>query len=109
MTVVIDLQIRSTFLATYLSYCSPETLLNKLIERYEVPDSVEDSEARQIQLRIVLIFKAWMEAHPDHFSDGLVEKLREFIANISNEKLAKNLRTAVSKMVCWWMRWCCGS
>eukprot|EP01094_Clydonella_sp_ATCC50884_P017106 TRINITY_DN2918_c2_g1_i2.p1 TRINITY_DN2918_c2_g1~~TRINITY_DN2918_c2_g1_i2.p1 ORF type:complete len:635 (+),score=177.57 TRINITY_DN2918_c2_g1_i2:134-1906(+) len=93
-----DLQIRSVFLATYLSYCSADTLLEKLIERYNAPESVDASEAKAVQLRVVLIFKAWMEGNPEHFSDQQLERLRQFISNLGNEKLAKNLRTAMAKM-----------
>jgi hypothetical protein len=99
-TTTTEFDVRNIFLATYLSYTTSEKLLDKLIQRCHAPAAVPQEQVKQIQMRVILIIKSWLENHPDDFSEGTMSKLAEFIDSLDNEKLAKGVRTAISRTVC---------
>ena len=66
---------------TYLSFCSSELLIDKLIDRFNVPTSVsmDTKKIFIIQLRVANFFKDWLESNPEdldgtYFRLPLIEK-----------------------------------
>jgi len=94
-----EFDVRNIFLATYSSYTTTDKLLDKLIQRCHAPASVPLEQVKQIQMRVVLILKSWLENHPEDFSENALGRLSEFIDSMGNEKLAKGVRQAISRMV----------
>eukprot|EP01133_Synstelium_polycarpum_P008684 gene8684-10202_t len=82
----VDLQFLKTFLMTYQSFCTPEKLLNKLIQRYTVPRHREDSDmassTKAIQLKVINVLKKWLDEYYTDFDDKLILSLRVFIEQI---------------------------
>jgi len=89
-----------TFLLTYQSFTNPWKLMEKLIQRYTVPEEKSDLKAK-IQLRVVSFIQTWVERNFDDFDDQLICQLKEFtthrllmddnhdLAGILNEKIKK--------------------
>ncbi|KAF2074404.1 hypothetical protein CYY_004300 [Polysphondylium violaceum] len=89
-----------TFLLTYQSFTNPWKLMEKLIQRYTVPEEKNDLKAK-IQLRVVSFIQTWVERNFDDFDDQLIAQLKEFtthrllmddnhdLAGILNEKIKK--------------------
>jgi len=78
----VDIQFLKTFLMTYQSFCSPEKLMNKLIQRYTVPSNLEDVAVKTIQIRVINVLKKWMDEYYSDFDDKLILLLRSFIDQI---------------------------
>lgn len=99
------------FLLTYRSFCTPETLLDLLIERFNIPfDDGElttpNESARlsreelkrfkkeylePIQLRVLNVMKHWVELHYYDLDDEMRVKLKAFLDS-QEKKQRKNLR-----------------
>merc|ERR1712137_72909 len=100
---------RNLVLATYQSWMTPETLFEKLMQRYNVPDMVlrveENPEKflKDIRTGVGLVLKSWMEKHPKDFSERIIEKLRDFVENRlvkdGRNDLAKTLRSPLTKLM----------
>ncbi len=95
---------RDTFLLTYRSFTTPDRLLEKLRQRYNVPvvDPNSEDEAatrKAIQLRVVNVVRHWLESAFFDFNDSLVTKLTEFIKEIERhfEQLGKTLRATLQR------------
>ncbi|XP_064427079.1 son of sevenless homolog 2 isoform X5 [Mirounga angustirostris] len=96
-----------TFLTTYRSFCKPQELLSLLIERFEIPEpepteadklAVEKGEqpisadlkrfrkeyVQPVQLRILNVFRHWVEHHFYDFERDLelLERLESFISSV---------------------------
>eukprot|EP01132_Coremiostelium_polycephalum_P005608 gene5608-6979_t len=84
----VDLQFLKTFLMTYQSFCTPENLLNKLIQRYNVPKytkkggSITEEATKTIQIRVINVLKKWVDEYFSDFDDKLIQNLRLFIDQI---------------------------
>eukprot|EP01132_Coremiostelium_polycephalum_P000405 gene405-512_t len=93
-----------TFLLTYQSFTNPWKLLDKLIQRYMVPEDKPSDVRAKIQLRVVSFIQTWVERNFDDFDDALIERLNQFrnnrllmddnndLAIILAEKLAKKTK-----------------
>ncbi|KJE88700.1 hypothetical protein CAOG_000298 [Capsaspora owczarzaki ATCC 30864] len=103
-----DLKFVKTFLLTYQSFTSPERLLQKLIERYNVVRAPNSSYSdfqvtqRSIQARVCNALKLWMESPQPDFegNEELQEAVLSFIretVSVDAPKLAKALRNAMQK------------
>ncbi|GAM21223.1 hypothetical protein SAMD00019534_043980 [Acytostelium subglobosum LB1] len=88
----VDLQFLKTFLMTYQSFCSPEKLLTKLMQRYNVTNYVVkqangveisgEVAIKAIQLKVVNVVKRWLDEYYSDFDDKLIQVLRGFIEQI---------------------------
>ena len=104
-----DPKLLKTFLTTYRSFCTPEMLLDLLIERFNIPfddeltsnehSSLSRGEQKRfkkeylepIQLRVLNVLKKWVESHYYDLDDGMKKKLDEFLNQLKDKKQRKNL------------------
>jgi len=73
-----DSSFQKSFITTYRSFTTPEKLWSKLLERYRIPDSYKKDKT-QIQLRVAIILKYWIETQIRDFDDMLIRDVRAFI------------------------------
>ena len=92
-----------SFTTTYLSFTTSENLLNKIMERYHVPSTISQEEKIQIQLRVCIVIKYWIDTKMKDFEDDLILKLVDFIdfqlKNDGHIDAAKMLRSTLDKSV----------
>mmetsp|Transcript_18466 Transcript_18466/g.71302 ORF Transcript_18466/g.71302 Transcript_18466/m.71302 type:complete len:412 (-) Transcript_18466:28-1263(-) len=103
-----NLPARQMVLATYKSFTTPEKLLDKLQQRYDVPMSIAEARSdkpetfiKQLRTRVVLVIKAWLQGFPNDFSDKLVASLREFEHRLVEDgyaSLARQLSNPLAKL-----------
>jgi hypothetical protein len=91
-----------TFLMTYQSFTTPEKLLQKLVQRYNVPANFEaDDEgkkkAQRIRARVCNVMKKWIEEYPGDFDDRLVGQMKQFIDHATSSATTATFATAVGK------------
>ncbi|GAM22778.1 hypothetical protein SAMD00019534_059530 [Acytostelium subglobosum LB1] len=90
----VDQQFLKTFMMTYQSFCSPEKLLGKLEQRYNVPKFIkssggadagtsEEGAIKAIQLKVINVLKKWLDEYFSDFDDKLIQSLRNFIEVIT--------------------------
>ncbi|KYO31338.1 son of sevenless-like protein 1 isoform B [Alligator mississippiensis] len=103
-----------TFLTTYRSFCKPQELLSLLIERFEIPEpepteadklAIEKGEqpisadlkrfrkeyVQPVQLRILNVFRHWVEHHFYDFERDLelLDRLETFISSVRGKSMKK--------------------
>ncbi|XP_043371579.1 son of sevenless homolog 2 isoform X5 [Dermochelys coriacea] len=103
-----------TFLTTYRSFCKPQELLSLLIERFEIPEpepteadrlAIEKGEqpisadlkrfrkeyVQPVQLRILNVFRHWVEHHFYDFERDLelLNRLETFISSVRGKSMKK--------------------
>lgn len=78
-----------SFIATYRSFTTPWALLSKLIERYNVPpNTISDSKrAQQIQLRVAIVVKYWVDTQFYDFDEDLINSLQNFCTRMNEDGL----------------------
>jgi hypothetical protein len=102
-----------TFFYTYQSFCSPELLLKKLIQKYHVPlqkggtadERYKTEVVEPVQTRVCRVLKFWIEQCPWDFngpqSEKLLNNLNAFIdgplSRDGNFTLVKQLRNSITK------------
>ena len=69
----------NTFLLTYRSFTTPDKLLKKLFERYDVSDEVMEEAADVIRMRVCVVLKRWVERFNDEKETQLIGELSDFI------------------------------
>ncbi|EFA76205.1 Ras guanine nucleotide exchange factor [Heterostelium album PN500] len=67
-----------TFLLTYLSFTSARKLLEKLIQRYTVPDDKDQSFKIKVQVRVASFMKTWVERNYADFDPALLDDVKQF-------------------------------
>jgi hypothetical protein len=65
--------------------------LEKLKQRYAVPDTVASNRALPIQLRVSIVLKHWVETQLDDFDEDLIIQLRDFINNLAKQESLKRV------------------
>jgi hypothetical protein len=104
LTQLTDNKFLKTFITTYQSFTTPAKLLEKLIQRYQAPpDRIPKKTIVQIQLRVAVVVKYWVENQFKDFNDTLISKLYEFydkrLGVDGHENLAKLLHKELDKKV----------
>ncbi|KAN0031401.1 hypothetical protein ACTFIV_005265 [Dictyostelium citrinum] len=107
-----DLEYTKTFLLTYQSFTTPEMLLEKLIQRYHVPQkpgqSLDDwkKSAVPIQLRVANVIRTWIKDYFSDFNDKLIQNVKSLYenmkqsGNMSHAKiLSESLNAKIKGMV----------
>mmetsp|Transcript_7580 Transcript_7580/g.13216 ORF Transcript_7580/g.13216 Transcript_7580/m.13216 type:complete len:782 (+) Transcript_7580:21-2366(+) len=76
-----DRKFMQTFTTTYQSFTVPTLLLQKLMERYQVPGNVgvDDKRRQAIQLRVAVVLKYWTDQHFEHFDEEVLQNLYTFL------------------------------
>jgi hypothetical protein len=64
----IDRSFIDAFFNTYRSFCLPQQLLEKLIERYNVPDWVAPETKSRVQIRVLVAMRTWVAYEPTLFA-----------------------------------------
>lgn len=99
----LDSTYMKAFIATYRSFATPWQLLEKLVQRYNVPKSMPLERGLPIKLRVSVVIKYWVESHFDDFEEELVKKLFDFCDNTllpdKQTALAKQLREFLTNKV----------
>jgi len=99
---IVDRSFLQAFMLTYRSFTTPERLLSKLMERYNVPRSAREDKAT-VQLRVCVTIKYWIENQIRDFSPELVDQLRLIIEQKlpadGNEKVSQMLQSALDSCI----------
>ncbi|GAM20828.1 hypothetical protein SAMD00019534_040030 [Acytostelium subglobosum LB1] len=83
-----------TFLLTYQSFTTNEKLLQKLIQRYQVPQRPGQSDdewkkvAVPIQLRVVNVLKQWIKQSFSEFNDKIIQNIKSFIEILKHDNVS---------------------
>ncbi|KAK3094148.1 hypothetical protein FSP39_024725, partial [Pinctada imbricata] len=119
-----DPQFVRTFLTTYRSFCTPEQLLDLLIERFNIPDPpanlqndlTRDADHNQqirddlkrfrkeyikpVQFRVVNVLRHWVDHHYYDFERNLdlLHKLRDFLGTVKG-KAMKKMAESIIKVI----------
>jgi son of sevenless-like protein len=72
------------FLVTYMSFTTPDMLLTKLIQRFNVPrgtmlDLEYTTRRQQIQKSVLKVIRMWLSEHYSHFDPKLLVYLQTFL------------------------------
>lgn len=88
-----DMVFMKTFLMTLHSFATPEKVLAKLIERFNIPETVniEEQQALKIKLRVGNVIKKWIEDYSQNdFNERtrpkLIQMLRRFINGLDSSR-----------------------
>jgi len=94
-------KVLKTFVISSPSFSTPSVMLDKVIERYKVPDTFKEQEKIIIRLRVGVLLKYWIESQFDEFDDHLIQRLKEFIESemmASQSDLATKLLTEIARL-----------
>jgi len=96
-----DSKFLNTFIATYRSFTNPWTLLEKLKQRFNVPNTTNRSKENivAIQLRVAIVLKYWVENQVDDFDDELVLYLQQFIGYLCTQEASAKTAEALLKLL----------
>ena len=71
---------------TFRSFVTPEILLTKLIQRYNVPKNIfnEKEKKKRIQIRICVFLTNWLNKESKGIENGILEKINLFSENVGD-------------------------
>merc|ERR1712137_316762 len=94
-----DSNFLETFLATYRSFTTPVMLLEKLKQRYHVPDSIPEQKKRVVQMRVCVVMKRWVSTFSDEEEIKLLDKISSWIQQESTDgqKILGGIKSAITK------------
>ena len=97
-----DQMFMKSFITTYPTFTTTELLLKKCLERYNVPKTYIAEEKMQIQLRVCIVFKYWIENKIKDFDDVVIAQFNDFVETLKCDghmDAAKMLKTTIDKSV----------
>jgi len=78
-TLMFDATYIPAFMMTYQSFATPEKLMQKLCERFDVPEGKPENVRTNIQMRVCKVLKKWIETYPNDFDERTRSRVRMFI------------------------------
>lgn len=93
-TASLDMNRMKTFITTYRSFTTPEVLLDKLIQRYHVPES-SGEEPLPIQLRCCNALKHLIETQYEDFSEQFLDQLNQFLDELNEAPAYKKFAVII--------------
>jgi len=97
---ILNVQFVQIFLLGYKAVTTPELLLKKLIERYNVPEGrLDPTYVEKMRMRICIFLKQWMENRYESISDELREKVLDFLKDTVSRDLpavAESIQKTIS-------------
>ncbi|KAH3743344.1 Ras guanine nucleotide exchange factor [Pelomyxa schiedti] len=88
-------------ITTYQSFCTPYELLDKLRQRYQIPEgALQPAKATAIQLKVGVVIKYWIENQFQDFDKRTISMLNEFIELLKRDghtRLATSLQSELAK------------
>eukprot|EP01128_Nolandella_sp_AFSM9_P005157 TRINITY_DN2457_c0_g1_i1.p1 TRINITY_DN2457_c0_g1~~TRINITY_DN2457_c0_g1_i1.p1 ORF type:complete len:870 (-),score=175.46 TRINITY_DN2457_c0_g1_i1:2142-4751(-) len=90
-----DMRFTKTFLVCFKAFVTPRVLFRKLMQRYQVPDSVPAALAKTYQVRTVNAIVKWLQINASDWDQELVAQLDKFIFELDSSGssgLAKKLQ-----------------
>lgn len=101
LTTIQDSAFQSTFILTYGSFVSHEKLFNKLLQRYNVPKTLNDKqEISRIRLRVAVVIRSWINMKWNEVPPNLQRKVLSFISTTLKKdipQLAEKLLQDIQK------------
>lgn len=93
-----------TMITTYQSFTTATKLLDKLIQRYDVPPhKVDIDDPKLIKLKVIQIIQYWIENNSYDFDQPFVDKMRQFITvqlpNDGFKEMSLNLTELLNQKV----------
>jgi hypothetical protein len=91
-------------ITTYQSFTTANQLLDKLIQRYEVPPhKVDIDDPKLIKLKVIQIIQYWIENNSYDFDQPFVDRMKKFISvhlpNDGFKEMALNLTELLNQKV----------
>jgi len=89
------------FLMTFRTFTSPSTLLEKLTQRFNVPQPEDDDMdssviTSSIQLHVIDVLKKWIDKYPEDFDEPLRVRVKHFLDYISTTPSAGRAKTLLT-------------
>jgi len=76
-----DTKFLHTFITTYQSFTTPYKLFEKLLERYNVPNNVDEKVKNAIRLRVSVVLKYWVGKQFTDLDEDMIAKVYDFVDN----------------------------
>jgi len=91
---------RDTFLLTYRSFMSSTTLLEHLIERFKILQSLNNHpNQKNMVLWLCQFFRSWSRQHNDDMDQNFVNKFQHFVEDIVEIDIAKTILVTCYKKI----------
>eukprot|EP00019_Armaparvus_languidus_P009515 CAMPEP_0168579996 /NCGR_PEP_ID=MMETSP0420-20121227/540_1 /TAXON_ID=498008 /ORGANISM="Pessonella sp." /LENGTH=1291 /DNA_ID=CAMNT_0008614041 /DNA_START=42 /DNA_END=3917 /DNA_ORIENTATION=+ len=100
-----DIAFTNTFMYTHRSFAPPEVIVEKFMQRFDVPPSLDANAAFIVQTRVCIALKNWLEYYVNCTPDpaiGVFDTIREFVeedvaANKQCERIAPMLQRQIEQ------------
>ena len=87
-----------SFITTYRSICTPFELLQKIIERYQVPANTDRKQAMMIRSKVIILVRYWIDKKYRDFDFNVIKEFQTWISTLQDptrKTLAKLLSTRI--------------